>query len=320
MGALAGRVAVITGAGRGLGREHALLLAAEGAKVVVNDLGGSTDGTGNDAGPAQQVVDEIIAAGGEAVANTDDIADWEGGARLVQTAIDAFGQLDVLVNNAGILRDRMLVNMSEQEWDAIMHVHLRGHFVPTRHAAAHWRERSKAQDGPVAAAVINTASGAGLFNNFGQTNYAAAKAGIATFGMVAAMELARYGVRVNTIAPLARTRLTLQTPGMGDVVAPPEDPNTYDPWAPSNVSPLVAYLAMADCPFTGGVFHVGGGEVGLVEGWRLGELIVSPDEKTWKVEDLATEAKKLLDGRPELASQGTTLNDSFAGFTKRYLS
>jgi len=319
MGVLDGRVAIITGAGRGLGREHALLMAEEGARIVVNDLGGSTDGTGSDSGPAQEVVDEITARGGEAVANADDIADWDGGARLIASAIDAFGRLDILVNNAGILRDRMLVNMSIEEWDAISHVHLRGHFVPTRHAAAYWRDQSKAGN-PISASVINTSSGAGLFSNVGQSNYSAAKAGIAAFGLVAAQELGRYGVRVNTIAPVARTRLTLQTPGLGDAVKAPEDPNAYDPWAPGNISPLVAYLAMADCPFTGGVFHVGGGEVGLVHGWTLGEMIVSPDERTWKIEDLAAEAKKLLDGRPDIASIGSTLEGVFASFTQRYMS
>ena len=194
MGALDGRIAVITGAGRGIGREHALLFAREGAKVVVNDLGGSADGVGADAGPAQRVVDEIRALGGEAVANTDDCADWEGGQRLIRTAIDTFGGLDVLVNNAGILRDRMLTNMSEEEWDSVIHVHLKGHFVPLRHAAAYWRERSKAGE-PVDASVINTSSTSGLFGTAGQTNYGAAKTGIATLTIISQMELERYGVR-----------------------------------------------------------------------------------------------------------------------------
>jgi len=194
MGALDGRIAVITGAGRGIGREHALLFAREGAKVVVNDLGGSADGVGADAGPAQRVVDEIRALGGEAVAKTDDCADWEGGQRLIRTAIDTFGGLDVLVNNAGILRDRMLTNMSEEEWDSVIHVHLKGHFVPLRHAAAYWRERSKAGE-PVDASVINTSSTSGLFGTAGQTNYGAAKTGIATLTIISQMELERYGVR-----------------------------------------------------------------------------------------------------------------------------
>ena len=212
MGALDGRVAVITGAGRGIGREHALLFAAEGAKVVVNDLGGSVDGSGDDRSAAEQVVAEIEAAGGQAVANDDDVADWEGGKRLIEAAIETFGDLHVLVNNAGILRDRVLINMTEQEWDSVIHVHLKGHFVPTRHAAAYWREQTKAGQ-PVHAAVVNTSSTSGLLGNPGQTNYGAAKAGIAAFTVIAAEELARYGVRVNAIAPAARTRMTESDPG-----------------------------------------------------------------------------------------------------------
>src|SRR6476659_11427275 len=196
MGALDGRVAIITGAGRGLGREHALLFAAEGAKVVVNDLGGEADGSGDDATPAQQVVAEIEAMGGEAVANGDNVADWDGAQRLVQTAIDTFGDLHVLVNNAGILRDRVIVNMTEQEWDAVIHVHLKGHFCPTRHAAAYWREQSKAGK-EVKANIVNTASTSGLLGNPGQANYGAAKAGIGAFTVICAQELQRYGVKVN---------------------------------------------------------------------------------------------------------------------------
>ena len=221
MGALDGRIAIITGAGRGIGREYALLFAAEGAKVVVNDLGGSLDGSGDDVSAAQQVVDEITAAGGQAVANHDDVTDWEGGKRLVDTAIETFGDLHVLVNNAGILRDRVLVNMSEAEWDAVIHVHLKGHFVPTRHAAAYWREQTKAGK-EVKASVINTSSTSGLLGNPGQTNYGAAKAGIAAFTTIAATELTRYGVRVNALAPNARTRMTVETPGLADIVAAPD--------------------------------------------------------------------------------------------------
>ena len=202
-----GRVCIVTGAGRGLGREYALSLARHGAKVVVNDLGGSRDGTGTDAGPAQEVVDEITAAGGEAVANTDDVSSWDGAAGLVQQAIDTFGGLDVLVNNAGILRDRMLFSMTEEEWDAVIRVHLKGTFAPSHHAAAYWRERSKAGE-PVDARLVNTTSVSGLYANVGQTNYGAAKAGIAAFTQIAAQELARYGVTVNAIAPGALTRLT----------------------------------------------------------------------------------------------------------------
>src|SRR5947199_9646234 len=217
MGALDGRVAIITGAGRGIGREHALLFAQEGAKIVVNDLGGAMDGSGDDRTAAQQVVDEIKAMGGEAVANADNVADLEGAKRMVDTAIEAFADLHILVNNAGILRDRVLVNMTEDEWDAVIHVHLKGHFVPTRWAAAYWRERTKAGQ-PVKAAVINTSSTSGLLGNPGQTNYGAATAGIAAFSVVAAMELERYGVRVNAIAPAARTRMTEATPGLRDIV------------------------------------------------------------------------------------------------------
>ena len=207
MGVLDGRVAIITGAGRGLGREHALLFAAEGARVVVNDLGGAADGGGSDRTAAEQVVDEIAAMGGEAVSNADDVADWDGGQALIKSAIDTFGRLDVLVNNAGILRDRVLVNMSEDEWDSVVKVHLRGHFVPTRWAATYWREQVKAGE-EVNASVIHTSSTSGLLGNPGQTNYGAAKAGIASFSIICAQELVRYGVRSNCISPAARTRLT----------------------------------------------------------------------------------------------------------------
>jgi len=222
-----GRVAIVTGAARGLGRAHALAFAAAGAAVVVNDYGVALDGTGADTGPAQQVVDEIVAAGGRAVDNGDDVADWAGAQRLVQTALDAFGRLDVLVNNAGFLRDRMLANLGEDEWDAVIRVHLKGHFAPMRHAAAYWRAESKAGRQPEAR-VINTSSGAGLLGSIGQGNYAAAKAGIATLSIVAAAEFARYGVTVNAIAPAARTRMTEQT--FADMMAAPED--GFDAMAP----------------------------------------------------------------------------------------
>jgi NAD(P)-dependent dehydrogenase (short-subunit alcohol dehydrogenase family) len=312
MGALDGRVAIITGAGRGLGREHALLFAAEGAKVVVNDLGGDTHGEGADRAPAQQVVDEIEAMGGEAVAHTESVADFEAAQRLVQLAVDTFGDLHVLVNNAGILRDKMLVNMTDAEWDAVMSVHLRGHFSPTRHAAAYWREQVKAGN-EVKASIINTSSGAGLLGNVGQTNYGAAKAGIAAMTMIEAMELSRYGVRANAIAPVARTRLTLETPGMGEMVAAPDDPSKFDAWDPANVSPLVAYLATADCPFNGGVFHVGGNQVGLFINWTLHDRIFG--DGRWTVAGLADAAPKLLEGRPELASEGAKVPETLSGFT-----
>ncbi len=291
MGALDGRIAIITGAGRGIGREHALLFAAEGAKVVVNDLGGALDGSGDDRTPAQQVADEIVAAGGEAVASTDDITDWEGGKRLVDTAIEAFGDVNVLVNNAGILRDRVLVNMSEAEWDAVIQVHLKGHFVPTRHAAAYWREQAKAGK-EVHAAVVNTSSTSGLLGNPGQANYGAAKAGIAALTVIAAEELSRYGVRVNAIAPAARTRMTEQTPGLSEIVQAPSDPSVFDEWDPANVSPLVAYLATEACPVTGKVFFVQGGQVRLFQPWTMTETIEKHDR--WTVAELAAEMPRLL--------------------------
>ncbi|MBA3653137.1 MAG: SDR family NAD(P)-dependent oxidoreductase [Actinobacteria bacterium] len=289
MGALDGRVAIITGAGRGIGREHALLFASEGAKVVINDLGGAMDGTGDDRTPAQQVADEIKAAGGEAIANADNVGDWDGGKRMIDAAVEAFGDLHVLVNNAGILRDRVLVNMSEEEWDAVIHVHLKGHFVPARHAAAYWREQSKAGK-DVKASIINTSSTSGLLGNPGQTNYGAAKAAIAAFSSIAATELSRYGVRSNTIAPAARTRLTEATPGLGDVIKAPEDAAKFDVWDPANISPLVAYLATENCPLTGKTFFVQGGRVAVMQGWSMGETIDKDDR--WTVAELETEMKR----------------------------
>ena len=289
MGALDGRVAIITGAGRGIGREHALLFASEGAKVVVNDLGGAIDGSGDDRSPAEQVVDEIKHMGGEAIANADNVAEWDGGKRLVDAAIEAFGDLHVLVNNAGILRDRVLINMTEDEWDAVIHVHLKGHFVPTRHAAAYWREQSK-EGKEVKASVINTSSTSGLLGNPGQTNYGAAKAGIGAFTVICAQELSRYGVRVNAIAPAARTRMTESTPGLSDVIKAPEG-GAFDVWDPANISPLVAYLATADCPATGKVFFVQGGTVRLFQPWTMTETIQRPDR--WTVAELQAEMSKL---------------------------
>jgi NAD(P)-dependent dehydrogenase (short-subunit alcohol dehydrogenase family) len=284
MGALDGRVAIITGAGRGIGREHALLFASEGAKVVVNDLGGAIDGSGDDRSPAQQVVDEILAMGGEAIANDDNVADWEGGQRLVASTVEAFGDLHVLVNNAGILRDKMLVNMSPEEWDSVIHVHLKGHFVPTRHAAGYWREQIKAGR-EVRAAIVNTSSTSGLLGNPGQTNYGAAKAGIAAFTVIAAAELSRYGVRVNAIAPAARTRMTEATPGLGDIVKAPTDPGKFDIWDPANISPLVAYLSTETCPLNGKVLFVQGGQVRLFQPWTMTETLEKSDR--WTVAELA---------------------------------
>jgi NAD(P)-dependent dehydrogenase (short-subunit alcohol dehydrogenase family) len=286
MGALDGRVAIITGAGRGIGREHALLFAAEGAKVVVNDLGGSADGSGGDQTPAEQVVSEIVAMGGEAVANADDISSWEGGQRLVNAAVEAFGDLDILVNNAGILRDRVVVNMTEEEWDAVVKVHLKGHFVPTRWAAAYWREQHKAGV-QKPRNLVHTSSTSGLFSNPGQANYGAAKSGIATFSQICAKELARYGVKSNCIAPAARTRLTEATPGLGDLVAAPKEAGAFDVWDPANISPLVAYLASADCAFTGETFFVQGGKVSRVASWAFAESVERDDR--WDVSGL-TEA------------------------------
>ena len=294
MGALDGRVAIITGAGRGIGREHALLFAAEGAKVVVNDLGGANDGSGSDDTPAQQVVEEIKAMGGEAIANGDNVADWEGGQRLINSAIETFGDLDILVNNAGILRDRVIVNMTESEWDAVIEVHLKGHFVPTRWAAAYWREQTKAGiEKP--RNLVHTSSTSGLFSNPGQSNYGAAKSGIATFSQIAAKELGRYGVKSNTIAPGARTRLTLATPGLGDVIAAPTDGAQFDQWDPANISPLVVYLASAACDFTGETFFVQGGTVTRVESWAMSQSVEQNDR--WTVDELATAMATL--GPPE---------------------
>jgi NAD(P)-dependent dehydrogenase (short-subunit alcohol dehydrogenase family) len=293
MGALDGRVAIITGAGRGLGREHALLFAAEGAKVVVNDLGGAVDGSGDDRTAAEQVVDEIRSMGGDALANTDDVADWDGGRHLVEAAVEAFGDLHVLVNNAGILRDKMLVNMGEEEWDSVIEVHLKGHFVPTRHAAAYWREQVK-EGREVRASVVNTSSTSGLLGNPGQTNYGAAKAGIAAFTVIAAKELDRYGVRVNAIAPAARTRMTEQTPGLGDIVKAPSDPGRFDVWNAANVSPLVAYLSTQDCPLNGQVFFVQGGQVRLFQPWTMTATIERPER--WTVAELAQSMGDLVGG------------------------
>ncbi|MFF2412790.1 SDR family oxidoreductase [Streptomyces sp. NPDC058092] len=266
-GLCTGRVAVITGAGRGLGRAHALAHAAEGAKVVVNDLGVGLDGTGEAAGPAQQVVEEICALGGEAVAHGGDITTTEGAASLIATALDAFGRLDTLVNNAGFLRDRMLVNLDDDDWDAVMRVHLKGHFLPLKHAAAHWRAEAKAGRTPEAR-VVNTSSGAGLLGSVGQGNYSAAKAGIIGLTLVAAAEMGRYGVQVNAIAPAARTRMTEQT--FAETMAAPED-SGFDAMAPENVSPLVVWLgSAASAGVSGRVFEAEAGRITVMEGWRPG--------------------------------------------------
>ena len=289
MGALQGRVAIITGAGRGLGREHALLFAGEGAKVVVNDLGGANDGSGSDVTPAEQTVADIRAMGGEAIVNTDNVADWDGAKRMIDQAVETFGDLDILVNNAGILRDRVLVNMTEAEWDAVIAVHLKGHFAPTRHAAAYWREQSK--NGVTKTRnIVHTSSTSGLFSNPGQANYGAAKSGIATFSQICAKELARYNVKSNAIAPAARTRLTLATPGLEDVMAAKE--GAFDLWDPANVSPLVAYLSSESCAFSGETFFVQGGQVTRVQSWTNAEEIKQNDR--WTVAGLTEAMTRLV--------------------------
>jgi NAD(P)-dependent dehydrogenase (short-subunit alcohol dehydrogenase family) len=290
---LSGKVAIVTGAGRGIGRAHALALARAGARIVVNDLGGSLAGEGADLSPAQQAVEEIAAAGGEAVADGENVADFEGARRLVEHALAAFGRLDVLVNNAGILRDRMLVNMTEAEWDAVIAVHLKGHFAPTRHAAAHWRGRAKAGE-EVRARVINTSSPSGVFGNVGQANYGAAKAGIAGFTIIAAQELARYGVTVNCLAPNARTRMTEETFEMD---APPDG---FDPLDPANISPIVVALCADEAQaITGQCFHIWGGAVNALQGWSAGELFQTGER--WDADELLA---ALRDRYPDGAAPG----------------
>ncbi|MBB5914751.1 NAD(P)-dependent dehydrogenase (short-subunit alcohol dehydrogenase family) [Nocardia transvalensis] len=285
MGALEGKVAVITGAGRGIGREHALLFAREGAAVVVNDLGGDNTGEGADVGPAQEVVNEITAAGGRAVANTESIATWDGAKKLVDQAVSEFGGLDVVVNNAGILRDGFIAGLEEAQWDAVIAVHLKGHFNLLRHAASYWKDQSKAGNQPTAA-VVNTASASGVtIPNAGQANYGAAKAAIAALTLVAADELERYGVRVNAIAPMARTRLTLATPGMGAIFAAEVPEGEFDAFSPANISPLVAYLASDKCPITGKVFAVQGGAISELAGWHDVKTIET--DGPWLIDDIA---------------------------------
>ena len=302
---LEGKVAIVTGAGRGIGREHALGLARAGAKVVVNDLGGSLAGEGTDSTPAQGVVNEIVALGGQAVASYDDVSDFAAAEHMIGRAVERYGKLDILVNNAGILRDRMLVNMTEEEWDAVIAVHLKGHFAPTRHAAAHWRERSKEGE-DVRARVLNTSSPSGVFGNVGQANYGAAKAGIAGFTMIAAQELGRYGVTVNCIAPNARTRMTEVT--FGELPKP--DEGEFDPLDPANMTPVVVALCADDAQgITGQCFFVWGGSVNVLRPWKAGELLAS--EGGWDADDLLAQ---LLERFPEgVAPEGMIAQMGKAG-------
>ncbi|MFL0580173.1 SDR family oxidoreductase [Dietzia sp. 179-F 9C3 NHS] len=296
MGICDGRVVIVTGAGRGIGREHALAFAAEGAKVVVNDLGAGLDGSDVGEHPAEQVVAEITAAGGEAVVNGNDISSWEGARELVQQAIDTFGGLDVLVNNAGFLRDRMLVGMSEEEWDKVITVHLKGHYAPLRHAAEYWRAESKAGR-PRAARVINTSSGAGLFGSVGQGNYATAKAGIALLTIQTAAEMKGYGVTANAIAPAARTRMTTSAgEGMAAQMAAPED-GSFDAMDPANISPLVVWLGSEEAgDVTGRVFEVEGGRVTVCDGWQRA---ASEDKGArWEPAELGSVVPRLLSESP----------------------
>jgi NAD(P)-dependent dehydrogenase (short-subunit alcohol dehydrogenase family) len=282
---LEGKVAIVTGAGRGIGREHALALARAGANVVVNDLGVSLTGEGGDDTPAQEVVDEIARAGGEGRVSYDDVADFGGAERMIGETIDAFGRLDILVNNAGITRDRMIVNMTEDEWDAVLHVHLKGHFAPTRHAAAYWRERSKAGE-DVRARVINTSSPSGVFGNVGQANYGAAKAGIAAFTVIAAQELARYGITVNCLAPNARTRMT--EAAFGEIPRPEEG---FDVMDPANMAPIVVALCSDEAQdITGQCLFVYGGAVNVLRPWDAGELISS--DGRWDAGDFLTQLRE----------------------------
>jgi NAD(P)-dependent dehydrogenase (short-subunit alcohol dehydrogenase family) len=300
MGICDGRIVVITGAGRGIGREHALEFASQGAKIVVNDLGAEVDGSGSSAGPAGQVVDEIRGMGGEAVANGDDVSDYEGAGRLIATAIDTFGGLDVLVNNAGILRDRMMVNMTIEEWDAVIRVHLRGTFAPMRHAVEYWRNRSKAGE-TNDARVINTTSPSGIYGNVGQTNYGAAKAGIASMTIIAAMELGRYGVTVNAIAPAALTRMT-ENLGMGDASAA-KKPEEFDPLDPGNIAPLVVWLGSPEsAAITGRVFNVMGGNISVAEGWVAGPGVDKDDR--WDPAELGAVVPGLVEAAAPNANMG----------------
>jgi NAD(P)-dependent dehydrogenase (short-subunit alcohol dehydrogenase family) len=292
-----GKIAIVTGAGRGIGREHALSLASQGAKVVVNDLGGNIDGSGGDLSPAEQVVQEIKGMGGEAVANGDSVSDWAGAERLINTAIETFGDLNIVVNNAGILRDRMLFSMTEAEWDAVINVHLKGTFAPTRFACVYWREQSKAGK-PVSGRIINTTSVSGIYGNPGQTNYGAAKAGIASFTNIAALEMARYGVTVNAVAPVALTRMT---EGLGPA---PESDEDREKRSPRWIAPIVTWLASDEAAeVTGRIFEASGDVLAVSEGWVRGPKHAPVDDPTVLgpiVAELLAKARKNsgMDGTP----------------------
>jgi NAD(P)-dependent dehydrogenase (short-subunit alcohol dehydrogenase family) len=290
-----GRVVIVTGAGRGIGAEHALEFARQGARVVVNDIGGALDGSGSDATPAQEIVDRIQAAGGQAVSNYEDVTDWDGAARLVRAAVDEFGTVDTLVNNAGAVRDRMFVNMSADEWDAAIRINLRGHFCPARHAAAYWRDRAKAGH-PVDARIVNTSSGAGLMGSLGQANYGAAKAAIAALTLMQAAELSRYGVTANAIAPSARTRMTEAV--FADMMAEVE--SGFDTMAPENIAPLVVWLGSNESKdVTGRVFEVEGGKISVADGWQHGTPIDRGER--WPPAEVGAAVRELLGRAPHPA-------------------
>jgi NAD(P)-dependent dehydrogenase (short-subunit alcohol dehydrogenase family) len=292
MGALDGRICIITGAGRGIGREHALLFAAEGAQVVVNDTGAAPDGTGHDPAVAGSVVDEIVSRGGAAVASDADVSTMTGAQSALDLAVETFGDLHVVVNNAGVLRDKMFANMSEEDWDAVIGGHLKTTFCMSRVACGRWRDESKAGKA-VNAAIVNTTSTSGLIGSVGQTNYGAAKAAIASLTTILAMEAQRYGVRVNAISPAARTRMTADSPGTKDLVKEPEEPGAFDVYHPRHVSPVVAYLATADCPLTGRVFMVKGGDIRPFVPWQRMPWVA--EQKDFTVAEVAELMKNVPD-------------------------
>jgi len=292
-----GRVVIVTGSGRGIGRAHALEFARQGARVVVNDIGAELDGTGGSGSPAAEVVEAIKSGGGDAVINGDDVADWDGAARLVQTAIDTFGGLDVVVNNAGFVRDRMFANAGEDEWDAVVRVHLKGHFCVARHAAAYWRDQTKA-GATVDARIINTSSGAGLMGSVGQAAYSAAKGGIAALTLVQAAELGRYGVTANAIAPSARTRMTETV--FAEMMAAPDDASAFDAMAPENVAPIVVWLGSSESrDVTGRVFEIEGGKLSVADGWQHGVAVDKGDR--WDPAELGPVVRELLGAAPSPA-------------------